>query len=222
MDFKQEVSISMYLSRVKIDTENRKKIKDLNHLGAYHHWVEESFPDEINKNKRSRKLWRVDYLQGEQYLLLVSSDKPNLVKLETYGVSGSAESKDYNRLLNHLEDDDRLRFRVKLNPIKSLSSGKASGKRGRIIPLVTDEQQRKFLLDRSDKNGFFIEEDEFIIVNKGFEILKRRGKELKVASVTYEGILKISDLTKFKEILVTGFGKKKAYGFGLLTVIPEG
>lgn len=124
--------------------------------------------------------------------------------------------------MNHLTVGDRLRFRVKLNPIKSLSTGKASGERGRVIPLVTDEQQRKFLLERSVKNGFFIEEDEFTIVNKGFELLKRRGKELKVASVTYEGMLNISDLTKFKEILVNGFGKKKAYGFGLLTVIPEG
>lgn len=212
----------MYLSRVKIDTDNRKKVKNLNHLGAYHHWVEESFPDEINKNKRSRKLWRVDSLQGDQYLLIVSENKPNLVKLETYGVDGSAQSKDYNRLLNHLTVGDRLRFRVKLNPIKSLSTGKASGERGRVIPLVTDEQQRKFLLERSVKNGFFIQEDEFTIVNKGFELLKRRGKELKVASVTYEGMLNISDLTKFKEILVNGFGKKKAYGFGLLTVIPEG
>lgn len=212
----------MYLSRVKIDTDNRKKVKNLNHLGAYHHWVEESFPDEINKNKRSRKLWRVDSLQGDQYLLIVSENKPNLVKLETYGVDGSAQSKDYNRLLNHLTVGDRLRFRVKLNPIKSLSTGKASGERGRVIPLVTDEQQRKFLLERSVKNGFSIEEDEFTIVNKGFELLKRRGKELKVASVTYEGMLNISDLTKFKEILVNGFGKKKAYGFGLLTVIPEG
>lgn len=212
----------MYLSRVKIDTKNRKKMKDLNHLGAYHHWVEESFPGEINNNKRSRKLWRVDSLQGEQYLLIVSENKPNLEKLETYGVDGSAQSKDYNRLLNHLTVGDRLRFRVKLNPIKSLSTGKASGERGRIIPLVTDEQQREFLLERSVKNGFFIEEDEFTIINKGFDLLKRRGKELKVASVTYEGMLIISDLTKFKEILVNGFGKKKAYGFGLLTVIPEG
>ena len=31
----------MYLSRVKIDVNNRIKVKDLNHLGAYHKWVED-------------------------------------------------------------------------------------------------------------------------------------------------------------------------------------
>ena len=39
----------MYLSRVEIDTDNRQKIKDLSHLGAYHNWVERSFPAEIAK-----------------------------------------------------------------------------------------------------------------------------------------------------------------------------
>ena len=36
----------MYISRVEIDLNNRQKIRDLTHLGAYHNWVEQSFPDE--------------------------------------------------------------------------------------------------------------------------------------------------------------------------------
>lgn len=212
----------MYLSRVKIDTENRKKMKDLTHLGAYHYWVEESFPKEVEKGERSRKLWRIDTLQGDQYLLIVSPNKPDLNRLEVYGVEESAESKDYESLLNQLEEGDRLMFRVKLNPVKSLSTGKASGKRGRIIPLVTDGQQMEFLADRSKENGFSLKNDEFTIINKGFEILKRKKqKQLRVCSVTYEGALTISDLDKFKNTLVNGFGKKKAYGFGLLTIVPS-
>ena len=50
----------MYISRVEIDSENRRKIKDLTHLGAFHNWVEQSFPDEFDKEIRSRKLWRID------------------------------------------------------------------------------------------------------------------------------------------------------------------
>lgn len=37
----------MYLSRVEIDQGNRQKLKDLTHLGAYHSWVENSFPEKI-------------------------------------------------------------------------------------------------------------------------------------------------------------------------------
>ena len=135
----------MYLSRVKIDVNNRQKIRDLDHLGAYHKWVEESFPAELKTGKCSRKLWRIDPLDDDLYLLVLSREKPDLKRLEKYGVAGSAETKDYNILLDRLQVGNKLRFRAVLNPVKSLSTGKGSGKRGRVIPLVTAEQQLQYL-----------------------------------------------------------------------------
>ena len=45
----------------------------------------------------------------------------------------------------------------------------------------------------------------------------RKGKEqgknrVSIKGVTYEGILKVCDEDKFKELLVTGIGRGKAYG----------
>lgn len=211
----------MYLSRVKIDINNRQKIKDLDHLGAYHNWVESSFPAEIQAGKRSRKLWRIDPLGKDLYLLVLSSTKPDLKKLERYGVPNSAETKDYNNLLNRLNEGDKLRFRAVLNPIMSLSQGKRSGKRGRIIPLVTAEQQLEYLKQRANQHGFSFNDNEVLVTSKGFEILKRNNqKPLKVCKAAYEGYLTINDLELFKAVLLNGLGKKKAFGFGLITVIP--
>ena len=55
----------MYLSRVKIDINNRRKIKDLNHLGAYHKWVEASIPDEVEAGYRTRKQRRIDQIGND-------------------------------------------------------------------------------------------------------------------------------------------------------------
>ena len=55
----------MYLSRVQIDTDNRQKMRNLTHLAAYHDWVERSFPQEIARGERTRKLWRIDHLNGK-------------------------------------------------------------------------------------------------------------------------------------------------------------
>ena len=44
--------LNMYLSRVQLATENRQKIHNLTHLGAYHDWVERSFPQEIEQGER--------------------------------------------------------------------------------------------------------------------------------------------------------------------------
>lgn len=213
----------MYLSRVKIDLENRRKTKDLDHLGAYHNWVEESFPDEVKSGKRSRKLWRIDQLNGNLYLLILSKRKPDIKRLEKYGVTNTAQTKDYNLLLNLLREGDRLRFRLVLNPVISLSQGNASGRRGRVIPLVTADQQLDFLKQRAGKHGFFLNDDEVMVTERSFEILKRPNqKPLKICKAAYGGFLTIEDLGLFKTVLVNGLGKKKAYGFGLLTVIPGG
>ena len=44
----------------------------------------------------------------------------------------------------------------------------------------------------------------------------------RLSKTTYEGNLTITDSKKFKALLVGGMGKKKAYGFGMMTVIPIG
>ena len=79
----------------------------------------------------------------------------------------------------------------------------------------------KFLLDRSEKNGFELEENGFQIVEKSHPILRRKGtRHIKLNKVVYEGKLKIIDKEKFLKILTYGMGREKAYGFGMITVIP--
>ena len=68
----------MYISRVEIDRTNRQKIRCLTHIGAYHAWVEESFPEEMEQSIRTRKLWRIDRIQDKDYLIIVSENKPDL------------------------------------------------------------------------------------------------------------------------------------------------
>jgi CRISPR system Cascade subunit CasE len=112
-----------------------------------------------------------------------------------------------------------MRFRVVLNPVITLSKGK--GKRGDVKPHVTVEHQMKFLMDRSEKNGFHLNPDEYFIVERGYSVLnKENQKPMNFIKVAYEGLLTISNLEIFKRTLTEGFGKHRAYGFGLMTVIP--
>lgn len=209
----------MYLSRVEIDYKDRLTSKELNHLGAFHNWVEQSFPKELEQNKRSRKLWRIDILQNRSYLLILSEDKPDLDMLEKYGVKGTGETKEYDDFLNSLENGNRMRFRVVLNTTKSKSD--RSLKRGKVIPLTSEEDQIKYLLDRSENNGFKLDPNDFYLVRSGFEkVLKHGEKKLELIKAEFQGELTILEKDKFKETLIKGIGKKKAYGFGMMTVIP--
>jgi CRISPR system Cascade subunit CasE len=209
----------MYLSRVEIDVRNRKKLKDLTHLGAYHNWVENSFPEEMEEGIRSRKLWRIDTLFGKKYLLIVSKQKPALDKLEKYGVTGTAQTKDYNKFLGSIEEGRLYRFRAALNPVKAISRG--PGKRGRVVPEITAEYQLKFLESRADKLGFELVPNDYRIVEREWVPFRKKGqKMIRLSRAVYEGVLKVTDKEAFYKTLTNGIGKKKAYGFGLMTVIP--
>lgn len=209
----------MYLSRVEIDYENRLALKELNHLGAFHNWVEQSFPEEIKNSERTRKLWRVDRLKNKNYLLIVSEDKPDFKRLEKYGVKGTAQAKDYDEFLKTFKNNDRMTFRVVLNPNKSISD--RSLRRGKVIPLLHEDEQFKYLIDRSEKNGFSLNSRDFYILKSNFETLyKPNGFKLDLIKAEYQGELTITDVEKFKNALTNGIGKKKAYGFGMMTVIP--
>ncbi|MDO5650234.1 MAG: type I-E CRISPR-associated protein Cas6/Cse3/CasE, partial [Gallicola sp.] len=122
----------MYLSRVEIDLHNRQKIRNLSNLSAFHNWVEQSFPSEIEQGIRTRKLWRIDQLGGRRYLLVVSSLPPDLIRLEKFGVEGSAQTRTYDAFLGTLKNGCRARFRVVLNPVIAVKESNSS--RGRVKP----------------------------------------------------------------------------------------
>lgn len=214
----------MYLSRVEIDLKNRRKISDLSHLGAYHNWVELCFPKYQDKDNRPRNLWRIDVLNGKSYLLVLSEQKPDLEKLTKYGVLGTAITKKYDDFLDKLYAGEILRFRLTANPSRKIS---VPGQRqGRIMPHITIAQQKKWFLERAENNGFKIvgtqeNHPEFDIVNREWKLLRHKGSgTARLSCVTFEGILEITDLKKFKNAMINGIGREKAYGMGLLTVIP--
>lgn len=202
----------MYLSRVEIDDNNRQKIKNLSHLGAYHNWVESCFPKEKAMGKRLRHLWRIDQLNGKRYLLLVSQEQPSLDKMSLYGVTGTAKIKEYRPFINKLEQGTKMRFRLTANPTYRTN--------GKIYPHITVEQQKEWLLKRTENAGFKIVADNFEIISREWPILYHNHRQVRLSRVSFEGILEIKDIDNFRNTLIQGIGREKAYGMGLLTVIP--
>lgn len=212
----------MYMSRVEIDFKNRLNLKKLSNINAYHSWVEECFPDEFEEKSRTRKLWRIDNLNGKTYLLIVSEKEPDLQIIEKFGVKGSGEIKNYDLFLDKLEEGAKAYFKVVLNPIVSIKESKNDKSRGKIVPLKS-EDYNKYLMDRSKKNGFSLKEEEFLITDRKILNFKhtKKSKKIKLNKVTYEGKLTITDRDKMIDTLTKGMGKKKAYGFGMMTLILE-
>lgn len=222
-----------YLSRVEVDVQNRAKTKDLTHLGAYHNWVEQSFPKEIATGVRHRHLWRLDTLNGKKFLLILSESKPDPELLLRYGVQGTVVTKSYDAFLNKIHDGQIMRFRLTANPTHKITH--PGEKKGKVFPHITVAQQEKWLVERAPKLGFQLvkqvgidvpseqETFAFNIVGRERPMLHRKpGHSVRLSRVTFEGLLRVEDSEHFKEMLLKGIGREKAFGMGLMTVIPEG
>lgn len=203
----------MYLSRVELNTALRETMKALVSPSIFHGAIESSFDGE-----RTRRLWRIDNLNGKKYILILSETKPNLQSFtEQFGYEGRFETKDYSSLLDRISNGGKWRFRLTANPTV------AKKPEGKILAHITPEYQKKWLSDRAEKHGFSLNDDDFQTVSsRWYDFRKQNGEKtarVRLLSVTFEGVLTITDAEKFKEVLCLGIGREKAYGQGMITVV---
>lgn len=210
----------MYLTRMELDVGKRDTRKALLAPSIFHGAIESSFPGE-----RERRLWRIDEFQGRYYLLLLSDQIPNVAHMvNQFGVEGSEQpwqTKSYNTLLERIQNGSAWRFRLTANPTKSIKASEP-GRRGTVCAHITPEYQLKWLLDRCEAHGFSIDPEEVIVTKNQWQRFykgEQRKKPVSLLAVTFEGILTVTDEVRFRQTLVKGIGRGKAFGLGLLTVI---
>ena len=206
----------MYLSRIKLDTRKRNTMIALANPQKFHGAIESSFPGE-----RERNLWRLDELGGDTYLLVLSKELPDLAEAaKQFGFGAEAfETRDYDKLLERITLGSRWQFRLTANP--TICKKKTSdAKRGEVMAHITVGHQEEWLGSRSGKYGFDVAPDEFRVTgNRSYSFSKHGERRVTLLSVTYDGILTVTDPEKFRAAMVEGIGRGKAYGNGLLTII---
>jgi CRISPR system Cascade subunit CasE len=205
----------MYLSRIRLNESRRDTMRALSSPHILHGAIEQAFCGE-----RQRNLWRVDHLNGNCYLLILSTQQPDLTHIaKQFGCPSDDplwETKDYSKLLDRLETGQNWHFRLCANPVRSSF---AIGKRGEVHAHVTTKQQKQWLQTRACKNGFDVYEDSFDVIETNWKIFfKNPGTKVTIRTAVFEGILMITDVEKLKHALVCGIGRAKAYGCGLLTL----
>ena len=204
----------MYLSRIPLDTARRKTQIALFSPSKFHGAVEEAFQE-----RDGRKLWRIDTLKGMTYLLMLSAQMPNLSGIaEQFGYEGmNGETKSYDGLLNRIQEGSIWQFRLVANPVHSI--GKEEG-RGKVVAHTTEKYQLEWLNGQAGKKGFSIVSDSARVTQSEWKIFRKgsSGQKVHILQAAFEGKLKVEDTTAFKDALINGIGREKAYGMGLLTI----
>lgn len=205
----------MYLSRVPLDISKRKTQIAMVSPNKIHGAVEKAFSE-----KQDRNLWRIDMLRGKAYLLILSVEKPDLAGIAAqFGFAGDCgESKKYDGLLKHIEKGSVWQFRLAANPVHSIKGEK---KRGKVVAHTSEKCQLKWLDNQAAKRGFRIPPDAAYVVESNWRIFNKRNSNQKVRllEVVFEGKLCVEDADVFRDALVNGIGREKAYGMGMLTIM---
>lgn len=205
----------MILTRLKLDTENRNTSRGLSNPNVFHGAIERG-----QIGERSRILWRHDTIGKNNYLLILSErplDCKNLAD-QFCRVFQDVEFKDYEVLLDRVTEGSKWRFRLVANPTESKIS-KSESTRGKIKCHYKMEDQEEWLKKKAKKSGFRL--DAFAIKGSRKRSIRKKGQSQRVSfqEVVYEGILTVTDAAAFKKALVSGIGRGKAYGMGMMTIV---
>ena len=209
----------MYLTQMQLDLNNHRTLAALDAPSKFHGAIESAF-----EGARRRNLWRIDRRNGQAYLLLLSSEQPDLGQAaEQFAPpGGSWTTRDYAPLLEQVQTGSHWRFRLCANPTYSTPAG--PGQRGRVCAHSTPKHQMLWLVKQGEKHGFTLSLDQFAVTKSVWYRFKKgnTGKTVTFLSVTYDGLLKVCDAARFRAALCGGIGSGKAYGAGLMTLVRAG
>ncbi|MBT9174154.1 MAG: hypothetical protein DDT21_02565 [Syntrophomonadaceae bacterium] len=116
----------MYLSRIELNMNRRETMSAIASPHLMHSSVESCFGD--YKETRQRNLWRIDWLKGTCYLMVLSAEQPDFTQFAAqFGDADKPQpwkTKAYTPLLQRLKTGDTWRFRLRSNPTRSSTKEK--------------------------------------------------------------------------------------------------
>lgn len=211
----------MYLSRIAIDPSRRETMAALATPNKLHGIVEGCFAGE-----RQRSLWRIDWLNGACYLMILSPEQPDFrgVREQLCAPAAEGVSRDCDALYQKLKEGQAWHFRLCANPThRNLSDRKTPDARGKIYAYVRRDEQKRWLAARAEACGFTLSDGDFDVVHAQWLSFQKGYAQRHTVSLlraTFEGVLRVADTEKLKAALADGIGREKAYGCGLLTLAP--
>ncbi|WP_225844913.1 type I-E CRISPR-associated protein Cas6/Cse3/CasE [Streptomyces sp. HPF1205] len=232
----------MFLTRFRINTARREGRELLGSPHRMHAAVAMSFPDLPSRDGDGpRVLWRVDRNSSAEVLLfLVSPGRPDLTHLvEQAGWPASQtagwQTYDYSPFLGRLTEGSTWAFRLTANPVHAIR--RKEGEPTKRTAHITPRHQAAWLLAKQESAGFAVVEtpadkrvlqhgDEHQLVVRDQRALRfakaSEQRTVTLTTVTYDGLLRVTDPAALRRTLTQGLGKAKAYGCGLMTLAPVG
>ena len=208
----------MILTRTYLNARRRGAQRLLGSPQAMHAAILSGFPPGV---EAGRPLWRVDDDDPlKPTLYVVSQERPDLTHLEEqagWPTQPMTQSASYDGLLDSLEAGQRWGFRLTVNPTRRVTINGVA----KILAHVSVEHQTRWLLSRASAIGVSFgheEEPHCRLVRRNVRKFRRGGETVTLGVASFDGMLTVTDAGLLRSALVSGIGRAKAYGCGLMTL----
>jgi len=200
----------MFLTRLTLTLNDYRKFRITDDY-SIHRVVYSLFPE---KDVKNRILYADRGLKdGFQTIFLLSEIRPTplsdwSLRFETKNVEPG--------FLHHTH----YSFEILLNPVRKDS------KTGKLKPVLGEPDLRAWFFEKAEANGFtFSPEDQAHLVIHVRNTQKFCQKDQTDRTVThhqvfFSGTLTVTDPVRFRQAFENGIGRAKAFGFGLLQLVP--
>jgi CRISPR system Cascade subunit CasE len=140
-------------------------------------------------------------------ILMLSNRKPHQTPQ-----FGQVQTKPiYSGFLAH----ERYAFEVILNP------GKRDQQTGKVVPIRGREAIEQWFLARAPESwGFSVNPKNLQTEKISVQVFEKAGKTITHGSATLKGELAVIDRDRFRQSFTQGIGRGRAFGFGLLQIVP--
>lgn len=216
----------MFLHRIEPDPRCREARRDLADPYQMHATLCRAFSDSDARCAPGTFLWRQEAPSSPNQptrVFIQATTAADWSRINVAGWMGRADPAIdlAERLkLSTLNAGACFRFRLRANPTVT--------RNGKRLGLLKREEQEKWLLRKCEQHGFSVpaatwpgtQVDVHISQEQMLTARKHDGKEIRVFSVLFDGVLRVTNADAFRGALKSGIGHGKALGLGLLSIAP--
>lgn len=197
-----------FLSRYRLSLSEARSLH-LTDTYSLHRIVYGLFDEFSQKKMEERKVLFAD--QGgdarERRLLILSAHQPHIPEC------GTLECKN---IPDAFLTFSTYRFEVTLNPSRRNNSSR------KIIPVLGSEAITEWFLQKAPGLGFTARTDTLLVTKDYADSFIKNNQKVTLNKATVTGFLDVIDPSLFKHTVLNGIGRARAFGCGLLQIVPAG
>ncbi|MGP4001373.1 type I-E CRISPR-associated protein Cas6/Cse3/CasE [Streptomyces sp. 8N706] len=207
------------LARIRLNPLSRAVQRDLRDATEMHRTLMKLMPDNLGDTPRKNTglLYRLDETDESSTLIVQSRTPLDATRLPTE--YGRIDVKDLAPMFGALRKGLAVRYRIVLNPVKRERLPlDRKNQRGRIVPLDGPDADQWWSRRAADA-GLQLH----TLLPTSLTPVRPRTKAappMRHSLLRYDGTATVTDTDALTEAVLTGIGRGKAYGAGLLSLAP--